>query len=78
MDDDGRHEVIDRLNNLAHYVRAGLPLEWHEPHPRGRKGPSREARRTLTFTVFDVHQFDAIGWELMKRALIRRGRRDSS
>lgn len=74
VEDAERQDVIARLNNLAHYIAAGYPLEWHEPSPRGRKGPSHEARRTLSFTVFDVSAFDAIGWELMKREMSRRNR----
>ncbi len=75
MDDAERREVIDRLNNIAHYVRDGHPLEWQEPEPRGRKGRSREAKRPITFWVLDVGRFDSIGWELMKRAMERRGGR---
>ena len=75
MDEDELREVIDRLNNLAHYVAQGYELEWHEPQPRGRKGRSREAKRPITFWVLDVGRFDSIGWELMKRAMARRGAR---
>ena len=78
MDEAGRREVIARLNNLAHYVAQGYPLEWHEPQPRGRKGPSHEARRTISFTVLDVGRFDSIGWALMKRAMSRRGSREGN
>ncbi len=73
MDDAERREVIAPLNNLAHYVAQGHPLEWHEPQPRGRKGSSHEARRTISFTVLDVRGFDSIGWALMKRAMSKRG-----
>ena len=72
VDDAERREVIARLNNLAHYVAKGYPLEFREPGPRGRKGPSREARRIISFTVLDVGTFDAIGRQLMKRNMRRR------
>lgn len=43
----------------------------------GAQGASCEAKRPITFWVLDVGRFDAIGWELMKRAMARR-RRDGA
>ncbi len=74
MDEAERREIIARLNNLAWYVRKGYPLEFHEPSPRGRKGRSHEALRTISFTVRNVGAFDSIGWDLMKRAMAKRPR----
>lgn len=73
MDELQRREIIARLNNLAHYVAKGYPLEFHEPSPRGRKGRSNEALRVISFTVRNVRAFDDMGWNLMKRAMKERG-----
>lgn len=71
MDDAQRREILARLNNLAWYVRSGYPLEMDEPGDRGRKGPSREPHRFITFRVRDVRRFDSIGWTLMLRDMRR-------
>ncbi len=78
MDEAERREIIARLNNLAWYLRQGYPLQFRELAPRGRKGSSRETQRIISFTVLDVRSFDAIGWELMKRAMARRHHPPSS
>lgn len=36
MDEAEQREIIERLNNLAWYVRNGYPLELHEPESAGR------------------------------------------
>ena len=71
-DEQSRQHAIDVLNDLAHYIRAGGRFELSDPAPRGRKGPDRSAQRFITFTVFEVRRFDAMGWELMLRRMKRR------
>ena len=57
------------IKTLAWYVHRGYPLEASEPPLRGRKGPARDTRSPLGFTVLNPQAFDAIRWELMKAML---------
>lgn len=66
-----RREMIHRLNTLAWYIRAGLPLDWVDPQPRGRKNNDRE-HLTFSWTVRNVHAFNDISWRLIKRDMKRR------
>jgi hypothetical protein len=61
------------IKALAWYLHRGYPLDVHEPPVRGAKGPSRDARRSITFTVSDPRAFDAVRWELIKAELRKRG-----
>jgi hypothetical protein len=73
MDASERRAVIAALNNLAHYVEQGYPLEWTDPAPRGRKGRDRSAHRYISFKVLNVPAYDRIGWDLMPRSWRRGG-----
>ena len=66
-------DVRVTIKALAWYMHRGHPLEVHEPPVRGSKGPSRDSRRSITFTVGDPQTFDNIRWELIKAELRRRG-----
>jgi hypothetical protein len=57
------------IKTLAHYVARGYPLDFYEPPVRGSKGPSRDSRRSIGFTVGNPQVFDNIRWELIKQAL---------
>lgn len=65
-------EQIQRLNALAHYIREGGTVIWHEPEPRNKKGPDRAAVRDITIRVTNPARFDAVAWRLMRREWSRR------
>ena len=69
--EEGRRNDDPRMTikALAWYLHRGNPLEVHEPMVRGSKGPSRDSRRSITFTVGAPGTFDAIRWELIKEQL---------
>ena len=70
-DVEGRRTDDTRMviKTLAWYLHRGYPLEGHEPPVRGSKGPSRDSRRDISFTIQDPRAFDAIRWELIKAEL---------
>src|SRR5688572_1666685 len=49
MEASERHAIIAALNNLAHYVEQGYPLEWTDPAPRA--GRAATAKRTHVYCV---------------------------
>lgn len=69
--EEGRSNDDPRMTikALAWYLHRGYPLDVHEPPVRGAKGPARDSRRSITFTVGDPRTFDAIRWDLIKEQL---------
>jgi hypothetical protein len=65
-------DMIRRLNALAHYIRQGGEVAWHEPEPRNKKGPDRRAVRHITISVANPGRLDHIAWQLMLRDMRQR------
>lgn len=71
VEEQSPEQAIEVLRTIAVYIREGHPYQLHEPSPRGRKGPAREAHRIISVTVLRPAVLDSISWRLMRERFRR-------